>query len=777
MPHLLPRATALVAAVLSVSLATSAAGAVAQAGDRVPAATPGAAPGAAPATSTALGAALTLVTGDRVLASSSPAGPRTAAVWPAPGTGQATSVAELRAGGQGFVIPLTALPYLGHGLDLSLFDVNALLRTEQGGRLPVTLRYRGRRPAVPGIIVTQVGPGAAQGYLTPASAARFGAALARQTAAGSVRGGSRSGGLFAGGLSIALAGTSSSGLPGSAGARPDAPTPAVTITVTGTDLNGEPDTGGLALVGDVDNENLPSPGLDRFTNGTAMFTGPPGTYWALAVFPQTPASGKILSFRMDVLPQFTVTGNTTVHLTAAAATSKITMVTPRPAITQSTTLTLVRAAPHAPANGLSPLVDSFGFGSSVPLWVNPVGRPPGHGTLRVFTSGQLTSPPGPKVPYAYTLDFADPPGTIPPQHFAAGPANLAVVTERYFQDLPSVAGWITSGGTAYQIETSFIGGDVFPLPLPTRQVQYLSASPAMLWQCNYSAYRAISAGQTPGGQTSAFRLLHPGQQLTQTWGQYPLHPGPNVSFPGTSPIVVQPSADRAGGTLNLDITPFSDNQPGDTGDGWDVPFPATVNQVGGSYAVYQNGVQIAGGAAPVGDTALAVSAALSPRPALVKLVLTASRASSQYRLSAISSDVWTWHSRPQPGATVPAPWLCNYATGLDRDCAVQPMITLDYQVARLGLDGAACPGRQAITITAGHIQLAPSAPLTRLQAQVSLNGGQTWRPAQVRPAGPDRFGVTFSAPPSAPVSLRVTAMDTAGNSLTETILNAYRTSA
>ena len=768
MPHLLPRVTALVAAVLSVSLATSAAGAVAQAGDRVPAASLVAAPGA----SAALGAALTLVDGDRVLASSAPAGPRTIAVWPAPGTGQATSVAELRVAGQGFVIPVAALPYLGHGLDLSLFDVGALLQAEQGGRLPVILHYRGRLRAVPGIIVTQVGPGTAHGYLTPASAAQFGAALTRQTASSAVRGGSSSGGLFAGGLSIALAGASS-GPAVSAGVRPDASTPAVTITVTGTDLNGKPDTGGLAFVGDVDNASLPNPALGSFRNGTATFTGPKGTYWALAVFIQRSASGKVvLSLRMDVLPQFTVSGNTTVHLTASAATSKITMVTPRPAITQTTTLTVVRS----PVNGLSPQTDSFAYTSGPPLWVSPVRRPPGHGTLRVFTSGQLTSPPGPKVPYAYTLNFADPPGVIPPQHFATGPANLAVVSERYFQDLPSVAGWLTAGGTLYQVETSFIGGDVFPLQLPTRQVQYLSASPAMLWQGSYSAYRTISVGQTPGGQTSAFRLLHPGQQLTQTWGQYPLHPGANATFPGT-PFLVQSSADRAGNTLNLDITPFSDNQPGDTGDGWEVPFPAAVNQVSGSYAVYQNGVKVAGGSAPVGAISLAVSAALAARPALVKFVLTASRASSQYHLSATSSDVWTWHSRAQPGATVPAPWLCSFATGLSRHCAVQPIITLDYQVPRLGLDGAACPGRQAIIITAGHIQLAPSIPITRLQVQVSLNGGKTWRQAQVRPAGPDRFGAAFTAGPSALVSLRVTAIDTAGNSLTETILNAYRTSA
>jgi hypothetical protein len=614
--------------------------------------------------------------------------------------------------------------------------------------------------------VTQVGPGTAQGYLTPASAARFGAALARQ--AGVARAGGSPGGLFGAGLSIALAGTAA------IRARPGAPTR--TVTVTGTTLAGKPDTGDLVLVGDVDNENLPNNGFTAFRNGSATFTGPPGAYWALAVFAQFSASGRFLSFRMDVLPQFEVTGDTTVHLTARAATSKITISTPRRAITQTTTLTLVRAAPHAPPNVLSPLVSSFAFNAGAPLWVNPVRRAPAHGTLRAFTSAQLTSPRGQAVPYAYTLDFADPAGTIPPQHFAARPANLAVMSERYYQDLPSVAGWQSAGGTPYQIDTNFIGGSVFALRLPTRQVQYFSASPPMLWQSFYSAYQAISAGQTPGGQRSVFRLLHARQRLTQAWGQYPLHPGVNVSIPGTGGFPVQPSADRAGNTLSLDVTPFSDNQRGDSGDGFDVPFPASVNHVSGSYALYQNGVKIAGAAAPDAPV-LAVSATLSPRPALIKFVLNASRASRQYQLSATSSDVWTWHSRPEPGATVPAPWLCGFAAGPDRHCAVQPMITLDYQVAGLGLDGAARPGRQAIAITAGHIQLAPFVRVTSMQVQVSLNGGRTWQRVQVRATGADHFGVTFTAPPSAKVSLRVTATDRAGNSLSETILRAYRTSA
>ena len=103
------------------------------------------------------------------------------------------------------------------------------------------------------------------------------------------------------------------------------------------------------------------------------------------------------------------------------------------------------------------------------------------------------------------------------------------------------------------------------------------------------------------------------------------------------------------------------------------------------------------------------------------------------------------------------------------------MMTLRYSVEGLGLDGAARPGKQAVTITAGHIELAPRIPVTQAAVQVSVDAGKTWQPAQVRPLGGGRFRATFTAPPSAQVSLRSTAHDSAGNGLTETILNAYQT--
>jgi len=146
-------------------------------------------------------------------------------------------LAALRLGGQDYAIPPAALPYLGRGLDLSLFSVGALERAEHDGRVPVTLHYRGRLRPVPGVTVTRARAGTATGYLTAGSAARLGTGLAGLAGRG--------------GLSVSLAGAPD---PSAApAARPGAGARTVHVTVKGTGLDGRPTSSGVVLLGDVAN--------------------------------------------------------------------------------------------------------------------------------------------------------------------------------------------------------------------------------------------------------------------------------------------------------------------------------------------------------------------------------------------------------------------------------------------------------------------------------------------------------------------------------------------
>jgi hypothetical protein len=739
------------AVTVAASLTAAAAVSPATAAARAPSPT-------AASVTTASTASILLANGDRALVSSAAAGHTTGIQRPPGLSGLAGEVATLRAGNNTFLFPAAALPYLGRGLDPSLFELTALRHAEHGGRLPVTLHYQGTPHAVPGITVTRRGAGTAQGYLTASSAPAFGAALARQMLADHPRASYGQAGLFAGGLSIALAGT-----PGAAPARPHRVSfPMHTLTVRGTNQLGAPDTGDLVFVANVTDPikfNDFGETINFFDHGTTKFSVPDGTYWAFGDF-----LGPGGTERLDILPQFTVHGDTTVTTSARATTSKVAFITPRPARNAGAmAFSVVRASSKGG--------NEWTFFGDTSLWLSPISRPPTAGYLDSATSTTLVSPRGSGTPYTYALDFPSPPGTIGPQHFVVRPADLATVHERYYQDATLRGGWLTFGGTAAQLRTVGFAGTSTPLRLPDQQTLYLTARPAALWQTNYFTDGASS------GQTNAWRLYHGGQEEPETWNAYPLHPAPNVSLPG-SIFLALPSASRAGNRLLLDITPFSDSTFGHTGAGFQDFFRRTVS---GSYALYQNGTKIASGKAPAsfsGD--LFVHAKLSPKPAQLKFVMTASRKGAGANLSSASQDEWTWSSRPDPTATVPAPWYCggtvvNHKIVLDRHCAIQDMMTLSYKVAGLSMHGATKPGGQDLSIAVNHLQLGTASKITNAMLQVSYNNGKTWHNATLTRTGASQFHGSYTAPASTGVSLRVTARDAQGATVTETILGAYQT--
>jgi len=710
--------------------------------------------------------ALTLINGDRLLTVLDANGRRSSVVLKAPGSRLSSSLVTLRSGSRQLVIPWAALPYLGRGLDPRLFEVGALRRAERDGRLPITVRYAGRPPALAGVTVTSRAAGLEQGYLTASSARAFGAALARQMISDHSSGSYGTDGLFAGGVSISL--------PGMAPAPVRPHFRMHTLTVKATNLAGKPDTGDVVQVFNVDDKAVfgvaGEDWFNDFDHGTAKYSAPSGTYWAVAYFFKD--SRRSSDAWVDVLPQFTVAGDTTIHLRARAATSKVTVVTPRRAVLQDQGVSVFRSA-HGQVTTGGVEIDATNSG----LWINPTSAPPSDGTLQTYTSARLTSPPGRGIPYTYTLNFVGPRGIIPRQHFFAQPASLATISESYYQDVPSAGAWAVFGGTAAEIDDTLLTSPDLPLRLPGRQVQYLSARPAMLWSRMYWAFGA----DLEGGQTDPLRLLHGGQHLAEEWGRYPLHVAPNIGRPGLGLAV--PSAVRAGNKLILDITPFSDNQRGHLGTGYNSGFlPGSRSKITGNYALYQNGTKIAGGDAvrsTGGGPLLVAQAKLKSRPSAIRFVVNAARTGRNYRLSTMSRDVWTWRSQPEPHAVVPAPWLCGITPSgrAVRRCVVQQMLTLSYRVGGLSLAGTARPGRQVLDLAVGHLQQAAQSRITRAGVRFSVNGGRTWQRASVRSAGAGRFRAQFTVPRSREVTLQVTARDATGATITETIRAAYRTSA
>ncbi len=416
--------------------------------------------------------------------------------------------------------------------------------------------------------------------------------------------------------------------------------------------------------------------------------------------------------------------------------------------------------------------------------MSPVSRPPTVGTLRAYAAQVRFSPPGNGVPYQYALEYGDPPGTISSQRYVVRPKDVATVSESYYQTQVSPGFWdllgtLPAGGLFRSVGASVES----EFGLPGRDVLFAGGNvPSLTWQRDYVAINSATPGVVyEGGQYQGFVRLPAGAHLAEGWNRYPLHPDANANLaPGNAANPAQPSATRSGNTLRLDTTPFTDNQRGDYGLGFvDLGGGAAST---GSYQIDQDGRKIAGGTAvttvggfPMPDFSTHV--VLSPKPSVIKVTLNAAVAGQDFPLSTASQTVWTWRSAYQRAAKLPAGWYCyeNPDTlAQNNDCAVQPMMTLLYDVHRMALDGSAPAGRQVVGVTVGHLQLAQASRITGATVSVSFDGGKSWHPATVTRAGQGQFTAVFAAPAGAYVTLRTSAADAARGGITETITRAYQ---
>jgi hypothetical protein len=453
-----------------------------------------------------------------------------------------------------------------------------------------------------------------------------------------------------------------------------------------------------------------------------------------------------------------------VQTTAAAANSKLQFLTARPATLYSEQFELDLLTDKAPRGccSLSMTFYSIPGQGSGPIWVSPVPVAPKAGTLTQITTAQLNSPPkAPGTPYQYDVTYQSP-GVIPAQRFAVNQATLATEDSRFYSAIPQTGYMANVAAFSRQL------GSLAILPhtqYPLHLTMYLTAGPGLTWETDYILWGRVL--DFAGGQISRDQVFVPGQRLTTNWGAYPLHPAAATKVnqvSGAFPIA--PSASRAGDVLGLLLGTFGDNTPGHTPFAVNAPFHATA-----SYQLDQNGTKIAGGPLAHFHGYAAIATKLSPARSLIRFVLNAAQPATLSPLSTASQTTWTWWSSHEVAATLPPGWVCT--AGRTRSCAVQPLLTLRYGVVGMGIDGSASPGQQVVRLSVGHLQLAKAAPITRVAVSASFDGGKTWHPARVTGTGTS-YAAVFNAPAGAMVTLKTTATDAAGGSVTQTITNAYQ---
>ncbi|MGW4550321.1 hypothetical protein ACWEN4_28850 [Streptomyces violaceorubidus] len=109
-------------------------------------------------------------------------------------------------------------------------------------------------------------------------------------------------------------------------------------------------------------------------------------------------------------------------------------------------------------------------------------------------------------------------------------------------------------------------------------------------------------------------------------------------------------------------------------------------------------------------------------------------------------------------------------------CRPEPLIFLRYDFG-LALDNTARAGAKHDVTIVGYFQerLGRSPEVTSLKAEATFDGGRTWHRATTRATGRNTFTATVENPRRAAqgVGLRVSAVDNQGNTVRQTIPQAY----
>ncbi|MFF5218340.1 S8 family serine peptidase [Micromonospora sp. NPDC000442] len=256
------------------------------------------------------------------------------------------------------------------------------------------------------------------------------------------------------------------------------------------------------------------------------------------------------------------------------------------------------------------------------------------------------------------------------------------------------------------------------------------------WQHRVLHKMMFAWGPLEDGLTQEPRRYAATDRVTESWHAPVIRPAVPAGTAGPVPR-------RTGDTLNLRVAEFvdADGHVGGAGSGEE---PATVEA-----RLSRDGRQIAdlsAGWVPVPTTA---------GPARYRLDVSTRRSSATWRYATRTETAWQFTSA-RPAGSEPIPL---------------PLLQIDYQVPA-DLHGAV-PGKRShklgLTLRQPAGVAAPTG--TSLRVEVSFDGGRTWRKASVRAHG-TRHTATVPAGQGA-VSLRVHASDRAGNTVEQTVIDAY----
>jgi hypothetical protein len=387
-----------------------------------------------------------------------------------------------------------------------------------------------------------------------------------------------------------------------------------------------------------------------------------------------------------------------------------------------------------------------GFGFSIGsdhfvAHVQPVSKVQQHGAIWSTVSG--TFAPASQVPaqiyrsLAYTKDYRR--GVPSSMSFTHPRADFAIVPQKFYANGPT--------GTRSTFVFSFAPFEFFgfatgyEVRVPSARTVWLQGSVHLTWDQSYNAIESFGR-DFKIATLDKISTYTRGAARPVSFAHGPVGPGLEAAYDrgSTGPFcILCRRGDNVRGFLPL----FSG---------------AGTAMLGVLWAPSMGSWRLSHGFHTWGSGHIVVTPHTTLPPDSQRYTLTASShpGSSDWQLSTKVSDVWRFTSGTAD--------------------AVLPLLMPSY-LPRTALNGTLRPGHVRWPLDFGNLGPA-DAPVTTATVSLSTNGGHTWRPATVTRVDKNSFAVTYTNPASsgspAYMSLRVTGTDSAGRTVSETAIRAYR---
>ncbi|WP_194909258.1 hypothetical protein [Catenulispora rubra] len=711
----------------------------------------GAAPSATPASSGFTGQVV-LPTGDTVAVS--PAGMRVQPGGPSKAFNTFTD-----AHGDDYLIPAEAVPFVGRLLDLSLFDVTRLAAAAPSGQVPVSLAFRaGVTPSAPaGVTFTAVAGQTATGYLTPASGVAFAAALRQQIAADKAASRTVGSGDLLGLASMRLAGV---GTP----VTPAYPMRILQVNAIGTD--GAPLNGYVTVINTDDSRIMAL--SEPVENGVARIALPAGNYAAYMSDYSFDAIGDITADAQVAVNDFAVPAAGDVPaltLDARTATAPVSITTQQPSTPQDSMQRLTRTPTQGPAVVLGAF---FIYAGATPITVSP--QPTAKvGKFLIDTfeaaSGPIGSAGGAsnQSQYQYFMDFPSDHIDADQSHHLAD-RDLAAETENIASD-PALAS-TTRGVDAAPVVPAAGDAFMFGTAMPLKSTSYFTPG---RWVTGVSGPWATAPGGLGGlVLQSGAKTYRAGQVSERTWAKAPAAP----VFGRFPEAAAGEDCQACVGAGNMDLA-FDD-----TGDSSPDTIGAGIGDTT-TAAFYWNGQQVSQPSGPFQPPQI-ILPNVGTGPATVRAVLDATRPAGATQSTKTHTDVtFQYTGKTDAWSTLPAGNYCPAARAAGQPsapCQIMPILTIGYQYAGLSKTNVSTGRDQVLVLDVGHHSFGGHgslAPVVSAQVSVSFDGGTSWQDVPTFGAIGHYVAQWCNPAPGSSVTVRVTAADAIGGSITQTVTNPY----